>query len=43
MSNLFLSIVIPSFNQVRFIQTCLNSILKQNYKNYEIIIFDDLR
>ena len=41
MSNLFLSIIIPSFNQGRFIQVCLNSILKQNYKNYEVIICDN--
>jgi glycosyltransferase involved in cell wall biosynthesis len=41
MSNLFLSIIIPSFNQGRFIQTCLNSIIKQNFKNYEVIICDN--
>ena len=42
MKSVFLSIIIPSYNQERFIQVCLNSILKQNYKNYEVIIFDNL-
>ena len=41
MSNLFLSIIIPSFNQGKFIEVCLKSILKQNYKNYEVIICDN--
>ena len=41
MKSVFLSIIIPSYNQGRFIQACLNSILKQNYKNYEVIICDN--
>ncbi len=35
-----ISIIIPSFNQGKYIEETLNSILNQNYSNYEIIIFD---
>lgn len=35
------SIVIPLYNKSRYIQTALNSILNQTYKNYEVIIVDD--
>ena len=36
----FFSIIIPVLNQVQYIEECLFSILKQKYKNYEIIIID---
>ena len=39
MSNFF-SIIVPVLNQVKYIDECLFSILKQKYKNYEIIIID---
>ena len=35
-----ISIIIPSFNQGEYIEETIKSILNQNYKNYEIIIFD---
>lgn len=35
-----ISIVIPSLNQGRFLDTCIQSILKQNYSNLELIIID---
>lgn len=35
-----ISIVIPSYNQAKFIAEALESIKKQSYKNYEIIIVD---
>lgn len=35
------SILIINFNNAKFIKECINSILKQKYKNYEIIFFDD--
>lgn len=38
----FFSIIVPSYNQSSFIETCLQSILSQSFKNYEIIIQDNL-
>ena len=35
------SIIIPTFNLEKKIEYCLESILNQSYKNYEIIIVDD--
>jgi glycosyltransferase involved in cell wall biosynthesis len=35
-----ISIVIPSYNKARFIGRTLDSILRQNYSNYEIIVQD---
>jgi glycosyltransferase involved in cell wall biosynthesis len=35
------SVVIPAYNSEEFLSRCLNSILKQNYKDYEIIVVND--
>ena len=35
-----ISIIIPSFNQGEYIEETIQSILNQDYSNYEIIIFD---
>tara|TARA_B100001027_G_C16246725_1_gene322297 strand:+ start:3 stop:1457 length:1455 start_codon:yes stop_codon:yes gene_type:complete len=35
------SIIIPFFNEDQYFDGCINSILKQTYTNYEIIIVDD--
>lgn len=35
-----ISVVIPSFNKVRYISKTLDSILAQSYKNFEVIIQD---
>ena len=35
------SIIIPVYNVEKYLEKCLKSILKQNYKNYEIILIDD--
>lgn len=40
-SNTFLSIIIPIYNEEKNLRTCLNSISKQTYINYELIIIDD--
>lgn len=36
-----ISVIIPVYNSVRFINSCLESIINQTYKNLEIIIVDD--
>ena len=35
------SIIIPVYNAEKFLKKCLNSIISQTFKNYEIIIVDD--
>jgi glycosyltransferase involved in cell wall biosynthesis len=37
----FFSIVIPTFNRANFIENTINSILLQDYDNYELIVVDD--
>lgn len=36
-----ISIIIPVYNLKPYLRDCLNSILNQNYKNFEVIIIDD--
>ena len=37
----FISIIVPVYNTASLVTRCLQSILKQTYKNFEIIIVDD--
>ena len=37
----FVSIVIPLYNQVQFLNETLQSVLKQTFQNYEVIIVND--
>lgn len=37
----FVSILIPCYNHERFVENCLDSILNQTYRKYEVIICDD--
>lgn len=36
-----ISIIIPIYNKDKYVSKCLDSILEQDYKNFEIIIIDD--
>lgn len=40
MNNPLISVIIPSFNKIQFIGKTLDSILKQNYSSYEVIVQD---
>lgn len=35
------SIIVPSYNEEKFISRCLDSILNQNFKEYEVLCIDD--
>ncbi len=39
--NNLISIIIPVYNQAQELRRCLNSVLAQRYKNYEVIIVND--
>lgn len=39
--NPFFSVIVPSFNRAFIIERCINSILAQEFINFEIIIVDD--
>ena len=41
MTNPKVSIIIPIYNTSDFLESCLNSIAKQSYKNLEVILIDD--
>lgn len=40
-NKILVSIIIANFNGENYLTTCLNSVLKNSYKNYEIILIDD--
>ena len=35
------SIIVPNYNSERTIKTCLDSLSKLDYSNYEVIVVDD--
>ena len=39
--NNFISVLITNFNKSKYLKKSLGSLKNQNYKNYEIIFFDD--
>lgn len=36
------TVLIPNYNNGKYLEKCLNSVLNQTYKNYEIIFVDDM-
>lgn len=40
--NTLISIIITNFNKEKYLNKSLNSVINQNYKNLEIILFDDV-
>lgn len=36
-----LSVIIPMYNTQKYISTCLDSLLEQTYKDFEVVIIDD--
>lgn len=41
MKNLIVTVAIASYNNARYIDRCIDSVIKQTYKNLEILIVDD--
>ena len=35
------SIVVPVYNEIKFVDSCITSLLSQTYKNFEIVILDN--
>ncbi len=36
-----ISVIVPTFNLEKYIKECVDSVLNQSFKNFEIILVDD--
>ena len=36
-----ISVIVPVYNAEKYLDRCINSILMQDYTNYELILVDD--
>lgn len=36
-----ISVIVPIYNQEKYLEKCINSLLKQEYSNYELILIND--
>ena len=41
MNSIDISFIVPVYNAERYISRCLESILEQTYKNFEVILIND--
>ena len=41
MQNEIVSIILPVYNAEQYIAECVDSVIKQSYSNWELIIIDD--
>jgi glycosyltransferase involved in cell wall biosynthesis len=39
--DILISVIIPNFNYEQFLKRCIDSVLNQNYENFEVIVVDD--
>ena len=37
----FFSVIIPSYNRKPFLKKCVDSVIAQDYSDFEIIVIDD--
>lgn len=36
-----ISVIVPCYNQEKYIKECLDSLVSQTFKDYEVIVIDD--
>lgn len=39
--NIMVSIIVPVYNKKRYLMSCLNSLINQTYKEFEVLLIDD--